>query len=100
MIKSALTRLSKGTLVYGIGGVIQRFIFLLLLPFLTEALSPQSFGVLALFSLLGAALSGLISLGTGNSMGVLYFSEKDREKRPSIVWTNCFLISLNSIQDT
>ena len=95
MLKTALTRLAKGSLVYGIGGILKRFMGLLLLPFFTSELTTEDYGVVGLVSLVGIAMSGLLTLGTGNSMGLLYFKEKELEERPAIIWTNFFLIVIN-----
>ena len=97
MLKAALTRLAKGSLIYGIGSMLQRFMGLLLLPFFTQVLTPQDYGVVALVSLIGVAMSGLFTLGTGNSMGVLYFRELDIAKRPTIIWSNVLLLTVNCL---
>ena len=41
--------------------MLQRFMSLLLLPFFTRALTPQEYGVVALVSLIGVAMSGLFT---------------------------------------
>ncbi len=41
MLKIVLTSLARGALIYGSGGVLQRFIGLLLLPFFTRGLTPK-----------------------------------------------------------
>jgi len=92
MLKLALTRLAKGSIVYGIGGMLQRFMGLLLLPFFTRVLSPEDYGVVAMISLISIAMSGVFTLGTGNSMGVVYFREQDILKRPTIIWSNILLM--------
>lgn len=97
MLKAALTRLAKGSLIYGIGSMLQRFIGLLLLPFFTQVLTPQDYGVVALVSLIGVAMGGLFTLGTGNSMGVMYFREMEIAKRPTIIWTNVLLLTVNVV---
>jgi O-antigen/teichoic acid export membrane protein len=95
MLKAPLLRLAKGSLIYGVGGMLQRFMSLLLLPFFTSALTTEDYGVIALIALLGVVLNGLFSLGTGNSLAVLYFREKKLDKRPSIIWTNVLLLYIN-----
>lgn len=97
MLKAALTRLAKGSLIYGIGSMLQRFIGLLLLPFFTQVLTPQDYGVVALVSLIGVAMGGLFTLGTGNSMGVMYFREMEIAKRPTIIWSNVLLLTVNAV---
>ncbi len=97
MVNIALKRLCRGFLIYGIGGMLQRFMGLLLLPFFTRVLTPEDYGAVALISLLGVAMSGLFTLGTGNSMGILYFREKDHARRPTIIWSNTLLMATNSL---
>jgi O-antigen/teichoic acid export membrane protein len=97
LIKTALFRLGKNSFIYGIGGAFNRFIGLFLLPFFTRALSPKDYGVVALLSLIAVVMSGVLSLGTANSMGLLYYKEKDITKRPTIIWSNFTLMVGNGI---
>ena len=97
MFKSPITRLFKGSLIYGIAGILNRFMGLLLLPFYTSTLSLEDYGITALISLVGISMSGIISLGTGNSMGLLYYQEKNLIKRPAVIWTNILLMAVNGI---
>jgi O-antigen/teichoic acid export membrane protein len=97
LIKEALLRLTRGSLIYGIGSILQRFIGLLLLPFFTSVLTPEDYGVLALISLVAVAMNGLLNLGTGNSLGVLYFRELNHAKRPTIIWSNTLLLAVNCL---
>ncbi|WP_024954312.1 lipopolysaccharide biosynthesis protein [Sulfurospirillum arcachonense] len=96
MIKNHLNRLLKGSFVYGIGGILQKFIGLFLLPFFTSVLTPEEYGVVALIGLLSVGLVSFFNLGTGSSMGILYFQEKDEIKRISVIWSNFLLLSSNT----
>lgn len=96
MVKAAISRLARGGLIYGLGGMLQRFIGLLLLPLFTRELSPAEYGVIALISLLSIALAGIFNLGTGNSMGILYFRAPEGGRRASIIWSTFALLALNS----
>ena len=97
MLKEALRRLGKDSLIYGLGGAISKCIGLLLLPLYTNALSPKEYGITALLSLLGVLMNGILTLGTGNSMGLLYFKETNLGKRPKIIWTNFTLMLSNGL---
>ena len=97
MINIALARLGKNSLIYGIGGAFNRFIGLILLPFFTQVVPPEDYGVLALLSLITVLMSGILSLGTGNSMGILYFKEDIKSMRPTIIWTNVLLLIVNGL---
>jgi O-antigen/teichoic acid export membrane protein len=97
MLKIALIRLTKGSLIYGVGGMLQRFMGLLLLPFFTRVLSPEDYGVVALISLVSVAIVGLFNLGTVNSMGILYFREQAQYRRPTVIWSNTLLMAVNAV---
>lgn len=90
-----IRRLVRSFLVYGIGGVLQKFMGLLLLPLFTRVLSPEDYGVLALLAFVAVALSGVFNLGTGNSMGLLYFREEGAFRRATVVWSNALLMLAN-----
>ncbi len=89
--------MGRNFLVYGLGGMFQRFMGLFLLPFFTQELTPADYGVVALIALIGVSMSGLFTLGTGNSMGVIYFRELDIARRPTIIWTNTLLMVFNGL---
>lgn len=97
MLKTAITRLAKSSVIYGVGGMLQRFMGLLLLPFFTRTLTPEDYGAVALISLISVAMSGIFTLGTGSSMGVMYFREQDATKRPAIIWSTTLLMFANGV---
>lgn len=92
-MKFELRRLAKGSLVYGLGSIVQRFIGVLLLPFFTREFSTEDYGVISLITLVSAGMTGVFNLGTSNSMGILYFKEEDLSKRPTIIWSNAILLA-------
>lgn len=96
MIITKIKSLSKNSIVYGFGSTFQKFIGFLLLPFFTSVLSTEDYGVIALIALIGVAMSGFLSLGTTNSMGLLYFREDEKDKRQTIVWSTTLLMLVNS----
>lgn len=96
MVRAAISRLARGGLIYGLGGMLQRFIGLLLLPLFTRELSPGEYGIIALISLLSYALTGIFNLGTGVSMGLLYYREPAGSRRSTIIWSTFVLLLLNS----
>lgn len=96
-MSAQVVRLARGTLTYGLGALLNRMLAFLLLPLFTRLLTPQDYGVSAVIGTLLVALSGVFSLGTGNSMGVLYFETRDHSARPTVVWTNVVLLAANSV---
>lgn len=92
VLKFELKCLWRDSFVYGLGSVLQRFLSFLLLPLFTRFLQPEDYGAAALVGLLSVGVSGLFSLGTGNSLGILYFKEEDKKRRPVKIWTNVLLL--------
>lgn len=91
-----IAELTKNTLVYGVGVIINRFLGLLLLPVFTSYLSPSDYGVAAIAGVLTLVLAGLFTLGTGQSMGLCYFARPPGQARMRIVWTTAALLSANA----
>lgn len=96
MIVFELKRLAHGSIIYGIGDVLQRFLGLLLLPLFTRVLTPEDYGVIAMIGLISIGLTGLYNLGTGNSMGILYYQEAYQSRKSTIIWSTTILLLLNS----
>lgn len=92
MVRFELKRLLRGSFVYGLGDVLQKFLSFLLLPLFTRFLRPEDYGIAALTALLSAAFTGLFSLGTGSSLGIIYFREENKNKRPAKIWTAFVLL--------
>lgn len=97
MLVAALSRLAKGSLVYGVGSVLQRCMSLLLLPLFTRFLTPEDFGVVSLISVLGVLLSGALTLGSANSLGLLYYQERYHNRRASLLWSNTVMLAANCL---
>lgn len=96
-MSAEILRLARGTLIYGLGGLLNRMLFFLVLPLFTRLLTPLDYGVSAVIGTLLIALGGLFTLGTGNSMGVLYFEADDLSTRPTVIWTNVVLLATNCL---
>lgn len=86
-LKPRLTRLSKNTLIYGVGGFLNRFIGLLLLPVFTAYLTPTDYGISSILSWVGFLLAPLFSLGFGAAMAPCYFEGNSRERKDTTLWT-------------
>jgi O-antigen/teichoic acid export membrane protein len=96
-MSAQVARLARGTLVYGLGALLNRTLAFLLLPLFTRLLTPEDYGVSAVIGTVLVALGGVFSLGTGNSMGLLYFETRDPSARPTVVWTTVVLLAANAI---
>lgn len=97
MLNKPILRLLRGTAIYGTGYILQRFLGFLLLPLFTRILTPSDYGVIALIGIVTIAFSSIYTLGTGNSMAILYFEAHNLKRRSQIIWTTAVLLICNSI---
>ena len=96
MISSQLQRLAKGTAIYGVGQVLNRFIGFLLLPVFTTYLSPKEYGVSAILLMLSGILTCVFSLGIGVSTGICYYDGDGVQHRANTVWTATWILVLST----
>ncbi|HJP59163.1 MAG TPA: hypothetical protein VJ865_04170, partial [Gemmatimonadaceae bacterium] len=96
MSSGSVGRLLRGTMVYGVGNLVNKFLSFLLVPLFTRFLLPGDYGVMAMLALLNMVLAGVFSLGTINALGICYFGESDSSRRPRIVWTAAAIVFVNS----
>ena len=97
MVKEIIKSFSKASIIYGLGGALRKLSGFLLLPFLTEKLTPKDYGVFALISLIMIAFTGIANLGTGNSVSILFFQENNIKKQENLIWTNSILLFFTNI---
>ena len=87
----SISALGRETLAYGVGGVALRLLSLLLLPILTNFLSPTEYGVVALLTALMAIAQPIFSLGSGALMGLVYFEADSNQEKATVVWSTLVL---------
>jgi len=94
----ALLTLSRQTLIYGLGKVVTRLIPFIILPVLTNVLTPEQFGTQILFYILIAVIMEFVRLGQDIALLRFYVLEKDSERRKlifsTIFWTSISFTSL------
>ena len=81
----------KESIVYGFGGILLRAISLIVLPIFTVYLGPSEYGILALLTTMSAVIQILIGLGSGVSMGLLYYQADCNQSKASVVWATLVL---------
>jgi O-antigen/teichoic acid export membrane protein len=96
-VREDLPRLARGTAIYGVGGLVTRFISFFLLPVFTAYLTPADYGISSMLVFLSFVLTPLFSLGLGTSLGICYFddAQEGEGRKSTAVWT-AFLILLAS----
>ncbi len=88
--------LLSSSALYGLGGVAQRLIGLLLLPVFTRYLTPADYGVVGLLTALPALLVPIFSVGLSASISVCYFSDKYSKITGSVIQTSRYIIYLST----
>ncbi len=87
MFRHELRRLGKSVLVYGLGGVLNRFLTFLLLPVFTAYLSPAEYGVIAMLGVVAIVIIPIFSLGFEAATAPCYFEGNDQERKQATIWT-------------
>ena len=80
---------------YGIPFLIRNFIQLFSLPFFTKYLSPQDFGGLALSTIYGVFLVGLLNLGLIAAFERNFFEKEKYKERMELMWTIVIFVFVN-----
>ncbi len=96
-MKTHLAALAKSSAIYGIGSALQKFILLLLLPVLTQYLSPGEFGALAMLVVLQMMVQPVFGLGIGASMGICYFRQQSVQEQYKVVWSSVLLMTASAV---
>ena len=88
MIRKQIGRLAKQSLIYGIGGIVSRFVAIFLLPVYTSFLVPGSYGVVALLLATEAVMVILLRAGIQNAFFRFYYLTSDPIERRTVVRTS------------
>ena len=96
-IASNIKQLSKHTLVYGIGNILNRGMTFLLLPFYTNLITTEEYGVYSLIYSFIALVNVFFIHGMDTAFMRFFIPEKDIEQRKQIlntVYTSIFISTL------
>lgn len=88
-------KLISNSVIYFSGSIASRLLSLLSLPFLTRALTPEEYGVIAMLIMVGVFACSLLSMGLGTSIGEVYFREQGRQHRSSVISTGFIIVLLS-----
>ncbi|NQT61544.1 MAG: oligosaccharide flippase family protein [Candidatus Marinimicrobia bacterium] len=91
---SSIKQLSKHTLVYGVGNILNRGMTFLLLPFYTNLISTEDYGVYSLVYSFIALTNVFFIHGMDTAFMRFFIPEKDEDKRKQIlntVYTSIFI---------
>ena len=88
MLAQQLKRLTSQSLIYGLGGLISRFLSVLLLPLYTSYLHGRDYGRVETLTALTAVLVVLLRLGIASAFFRYYFDSPEWEHRVRVVRTS------------
>ena len=83
-----IRRLGKHSAIYGVGGLIQRVVAVLLLPLYTRYLTPSDYGAIEALVALSAIIFALLRAGIQSSFFRFYFRAETDPERLTIVRTS------------
>ncbi len=83
-------RFFRHSTIYAIGSVVNRAGAFLLLPLYTSRLSTGEYGTLEMYYVIGAVVSGLLSVGIAHATLRFYFDYAEQRERDALVSTNLF----------
>ncbi len=92
-----LFRLSKHSLVYGLGVAASQLIGFFLLPLYTRYLTPSDYGVLEIFGATQAILGIIFVMGLSSALFMAYFSHDDEEGRKGVISTISIFLTATSL---
>ncbi|MFM2385860.1 MAG: hypothetical protein RL660_617 [Bacteroidota bacterium] len=87
----------SGTVVYGLGQVLNKMISFLLLPFFTALLTPSDYGIISTISLYTLMLSSVFAFGNGAALGLVYFAQDTNDKRKKVIVSALAMLAFSSV---
>ena len=95
MIKEAVLKLGKHSLIYGLGNVATKIVAILLLPLYTAYLTPSDYGILQICNVLHSIIVIILLMGSSSALFKVYYNESKTENRKIILGTTIifYLIS-------
>lgn len=86
-LAAQIKRLGKHSAIYGLGGLVQRIVAVLLLPLYTRYLDPSDYGAIEALIALSAIVITLLRAAIQNSFFRFYFDAEDDQRRLTVVRT-------------
>ena len=86
-----ITKLASHSVIYGLGGYLDKFIGFLLIPLYTRFLVPADYGILALLSIVSSLGFIFLNLGQSSALFRSYFDHDAEEGRQTVISTALLL---------
>lgn len=88
---SLIKNISKDTIIYGVGTVLQKIIGFVLLPFYTRALIPADYGVLDTLTTFTFFIATIFSMGLGGATSRYFFIAESEDEKKKLLYTSTII---------
>jgi O-antigen/teichoic acid export membrane protein len=86
-LKKEVLSIGKNSMIYLVGQALSRAVGFFMIPVYTRYIAPANYGAMEIIEILSSILLLTISIGASDGMSRYYYSEKDPERRNSVVST-------------
>jgi len=86
----------KHGVIYGLGGIAQQSVALLLLPIYTRHLTPEIYGILSLLMISLAIMVSIFTFGIDSALFRSYYDYEESEKKTEVVTTAFYMLLASS----
>jgi O-antigen/teichoic acid export membrane protein len=88
---SHLKKLASESVIYGLSGVLSKFLYVVLVPIYTRIFSPEDYGVLSLITNMMSLVAIFVVLGLDSAVGRWYYDSDDVSMRRTTIatWSTC-----------
>ncbi len=90
-------RLSKHSIVYGLGTAVSQIVGFFLIPVYTRYLTPANYGALEIFQTTLSVLSIILIMGLSTALFRSYYLYNDESKRKTVVSTAFLFLTVSSV---
>lgn len=93
-----LKTLGKDSLIYGLGGMVSKFIGFFLLPIFTRVFNPSDYGIMDIIATMTALAGIVLTAGTETALSYYFFQYKEPdEQRKTVTSTAVYLLGINAV---
>lgn len=92
MLGDLLKKIGRNTLVYSLGGVLQRVLGFFMIPVYTRYLSPNDYGTIELLDLTSYIVSMFVGLGLGAAVLRFYYDYQAQRDRNEVISTALWFV--------
>lgn len=85
------------TLIYGIGGILQKALSFFLIPIYTKYYTTEMYGALALLSIVGLIGSSIFYFGVHSALSRSYFEYPEGKERKKVVTTTLTILIIGAL---